>query len=90
MGVCETTIKGEKERQRRCLEVIPQHSEILGGVGAVTHLDVDVQCYIPVDPLHGEKCADPLALLKGASVSVRPHVEQLEAQTFEEHKFIQL
>ena len=90
MGVCETTIKGEKERQRRCLEVIPQHSEILGGVGAVTHLDVGVRCYTPVDLLHGVQCADPLALLQGASVTVRLHVEQLEAQTFEEHKLIQL
>ena len=90
MSVSKTTVNEEKGGRDDVSEVIPQHSEILGGVGAVTHLDVGVRCYTPVDLLHGVQCADPLALLKGASVSVRPHVEQLEAQTFEEHKLIQL
>lgn len=60
---------------------LTNQSEVLGGVGLVTHLDVDVRSDPWVDTLHGEQGPNPLALLHHPRVTVRLHVEQLKAQT---------
>lgn len=61
---------------------LTNQSEVLGGVGLVTHLDVDVRSDPWVDTLHGEQGPNPLALLHHPRVTVRLDVEQLKAQTF--------